>query len=125
MHRLLMSVVVLCGLCATAFADKLPAGSLWTNGFGSQLLITSVDVNGMLQGTFRNYAEGFGCVGIKYPISGRTTAAITTFKVNFLECKKIITWRGTVHHGSIFPAPFSLEHNGQTTRAVDVFVLQD
>jgi len=107
MRRLLLSMLILCGLHPTAFADQLTAPSFWKNNLGSELRITGVGVNGTLRGTFTNYAKDYSCKGIPYPISGRTSAVITTFKVNFVKCRTVTTWQGTVQ-GLAFPAPWSL-----------------
>ena len=120
MRRLPLSLIVLVGLHATALADPLPAPSFWQNNRGSQLQIVSVNANGVVRGFFTNYAEGYHCKGIRYPAIGRTSPAVTIFTVNFVKCRSVTTWTGTVQ-GGFMPSAWVLRHNGQTQTGSDFF----
>jgi Avidin family len=87
---------------------------------GSELRITSVGKNGSLHGTFTNYASGFQCQGIPYPITGMTSPGPTTFTVNFVQCRTVTRWDGTA---SVFgmPTQWVLRHGGQTETGTDFF----
>jgi hypothetical protein len=120
MRKLLLSIVVLCGLHATAVADQLTAPSFWKNQRGSELRITALGANGAVRGTFTNYAPNYQCKGIPYAVSGRTTAVLTTLRVNFVRCKTVTTWQGAVQ-GLAFPTTWTLQYNGQTETGFDFF----
>jgi len=121
MRRLLFSIVILlCGFQAAALADPLTAPSFWKNQRGSELMITAVSSSGAIRGTFTNRAAGFGCQGIPYPVTGRTTAQQTTFKVNFVRCRTVTTWTGVVN-GLTMPTTWILIYNGPTQTGFDFF----
>lgn len=121
MKRLLLSIVVLCGLQVSAVADPVRAPSFWKNQRGSELRITAVRPDGTIAGTYINRAEGTHCKGTSYPVTGRTTIPRTVFRVNFTHCKSVATWTGTVEHWGWFPTEWKLLHNGQTTYGLDFF----
>ena|ERR1700730_2614322 len=73
MKKLLLVFGFLVGFSGAGIADQLTAPSLWKNQRGSELRLTAVGTNGSLRGTFTNYASGFQCQGIPYPIAGITT----------------------------------------------------
>jgi hypothetical protein len=120
MKKLLLVFGFLVGFSGAGIADQLTAPSLWKNQRGSELRITAVGTNGSLRGTFTNYASGFQCQGIPYPIAGITTPGPTTFTVNFVKCRTVTTWKGSA---SVFgmPTEWVLRHNGQTQTGSDFF----
>jgi hypothetical protein len=120
MKKLLLVFGFLIVFSGAGIADQLTAPSLWKNQRGSELRITAVGTNGSLRGTFTNYASGFQCQGIPYPIAGITTPGPTTFTVNFVKCRTVTTWKGSA---SVFgmPTEWVLRHNGQTQTGSDFF----
>ncbi|HLI99461.1 MAG TPA: avidin/streptavidin family protein [Bradyrhizobium sp.] len=120
MKKLLLAFCVLIGFSGAGFADPLTAPSLWRNQRGSELRITAVGNNGSLRGTFTNYAPGYQCQGIPYPIVGTTSPGPTTFTVNFVQCRTVTKWNGTAS-GFGMPTEWVLYYNGQTQTGSDFF----
>lgn len=91
MRRFLLAVMVLLGAQVAAFAQGLPANSLWKNQRGSTLEVFSVNP---LYGQFINNAAGFQCKGTPYPATGTVQGQAVTFAVTFTQCNSHTTWWG-------------------------------
>ena len=96
MKRILLALVVLLGFQSLAFAQALPAPSLWQNQRGSTLEVYYVDPAGSFQGQFINQAAGFSCKGMPYPAAGTIKGAAIIFSVSFVQCTSHTVWYGVV-----------------------------
>jgi avidin family protein len=117
-HLLVISLLL--GSSGIAVADPMPAPSFWKNQRGSELRIVSVSKNGRISGTFTNYATNYQCQGIPYAAVGVTSPATTTFAVNFVKCRTVTRWTGTIL-GLVMSTQWVLRYGGQTDTGYDFF----
>jgi hypothetical protein len=96
MKRILLALTILLASGSLAFAQGIPAWSLWQNQRGSTLEVFLVDPAGSFQGQFINQAAGFQCKGIPYPATGTSQASSVIFAVTFSQCFSHTTWSGVV-----------------------------
>jgi hypothetical protein len=101
MKRILLALVVLLGFQSLAFAQGLPAPSLWQNQRGSTLEVYYVDSAGSFQGQFINQAPGFQCKGTPYPAAGTIKGTAIIFSVSFGQCASQTMWYGVVSGNSM------------------------
>ncbi len=121
--RIFLAACLLLLASVAASAQVLPPLSLWKNDKGS--LLTLVPLGGTsVGGVFTNFARGFGCQGIPYPVAGTVLPnGAITFQVNFTGCNTVTTWRGRVM-GRRMPTRWILIYNGRRMTGADLFTMQ-
>ena len=121
--RMFLAVGLLFLASVAASAQVLPPLSVWKNQRGS--LLTLVPLGGTsLGGVFTNFAPGFQCQGIPYPVTGSVLPnGAITFQVNFVACNTVTTWRGRVN-GRQMPTRWVLFYNGRRMTGTDLFTMQ-
>lgn len=108
MKRICFGAFLTLALTATAWAQSLPAGSVWQNQRGSEMTVTESDTAGF-KGTFVNNADGFECKGAPMPMSGKALSKGLFFTVTFAPCATISVWHGKLN-GDNLPTRWQLEY---------------
>ena len=109
--RFVAATALLVAATFAAFAQSLPVPSYWLNQRGSEMKLYSIDAQGNFIGVYINHAQGFGCQGTPFPLSGRATGANVTFKVvwqnAWQNCHSTTIWGGLVN-GRLLPTEWVL-----------------
>jgi Avidin family len=121
MKKLLSALVFFFGLQTFAFAQGLPAPSVWQNQRGSFLFIQTADPVAGLTGWYINEAQGFQCQGVPYQVVGQVTPGIQ-FTVNFAQCNTVTVWNGQLN-GPVLNTTWVLNYPGGTQTGADQFYL--
>jgi hypothetical protein len=101
MKRILLALVVLLGFQSFAYAQGMPAPSLWQNQRGSTLEVYFADSSGVFQGQFTNQDPHYDCRGIGYPGTGTSRGSAVVFSTNFVKCYSHATWFGVINGNTI------------------------
>ncbi len=103
---------------ASAYAQSIPAGSVWQNQRGSLFQINTVSANGLLTGFYVNKAAGYQCQNYGYPMTGWVVGTSVSFSVNWnngvVNCNSTTGWTGYVS-GNTLVTKWNLSASGSTT----------
>jgi hypothetical protein len=118
MKRILLGLLLLVGFQPFAMAQGI-GPTTWTNQNGSVLKVTTI--NGIaFRGVFVNRDPQIGCLGIPYPVTGTYFSPQVTFKVNFVKCGAVVTWRGSAS-GFGMSVQWVMQRGGAFTVGFDAF----
>lgn len=85
-------------LAGNASAKGLDALSTWVNQSGSYMSISYVLSDGSFMGSYINNAQGTGCQGTPYTLSGRSVGDTLGFTVSWnngtQNCNSTTSWTG-------------------------------
>jgi hypothetical protein len=118
MKRILLGFALLLGFEPLAVAQGIGPAT-WTSQSGSVLKVTALS-RGAFRGQFINRNPQIGCLGIPYPVTGTYASPQVTFKVNFVKCGAVVTWRGDAS-GFGMSAQWVMQRGGATTVGFDFF----
>ncbi len=118
MKRILLSLALLLGFQPFAVAQGI-GPTTWTSQSGSALKVTTV-AGTAFRGVFINRNPQIGCLGIPYPVTGTYVSPQVTFKVNFVKCGAVVTWRGDAS-GFGMSVQWVMQQGGNTTAGFDAF----
>lgn len=107
------SAISLLAHADTAKEIQLPM--VWTNQRGSTLIIREIGSNGQLTGTYINGAQGTGCQGTPYLVTGWLYDKVISFAViwqnNVASCNSITAWTGFIGN-NLMKTKWQLVTNG-------------
>jgi hypothetical protein len=118
MKRVLLGFALLFGLHSLAVAQGI-GPTTWTSQSGSVLKVTTL-AGSAFRAVFINRNPQIGCLGIPYPVTGTYASPQVTFKVNFVKCGAVVTWRGDAS-GFGMSAQWVMQRGGATTVGFDFF----
>jgi Avidin family len=100
MSRLVTALLLVVAATVSVFAQSLPVPSYWTNQRQSQMKLYYMDPQGNFTGVYINNAQGFGCQGTPFALTGHAAGANVTFTVvwnnGIQNCNSTTIWRGVV-----------------------------
>lgn len=85
-------------LGVVGLGTEATAQTTWANDH-AVLVISSVDTDGKLTGTYQNSGSQFGCAGVVYPVTGWMNGnliSFSTIRKDHRDCTGVETWAGFI-----------------------------
>jgi hypothetical protein len=118
MKKFWLGLALLLGFQSLAVAQGI-GPTTWTSQSGSVLKVTTL-AGTAFRGVFVNRNPQIGCLGIPYPVAGTYASPQVTFKVNFVKCGAVVTWRGDAS-GFGMTVQWVMQRGAATTVGFDFF----